>query len=126
MKKFTKRSNFRLRSAAPECSRQASVRSCTRLWREHCVPSPLRAGADPVRSNLEQAPAVGLREQHRHPTAQTRQLISMGMCQFHNQTLALEPAQIIGGLTWGVGYYSKDSNSLHHLTVAETRDEMAE
>src|SRR5262245_41140019 len=45
---------------------------------------------------------------------------------FDNQTLALEPAQIIRGLTGAVGCCPKGANSLYHLTVAETCDEMAE
>src|SRR5438128_2385588 len=65
-------------------------------------------------------PAVGLREEHSYPAAETRELISMGACNFHNQPLALEPAQIIGGLTCGIGHYPKRTNAVHHLTITET------
>jgi len=71
-------------------------------------------------------PAVGLSEEHGYTTAKTRELISVGVREFHNQALTLEPAQIIRGLTCGVGCGPKRTNSLDYLTVAKTSDEMAE
>src|SRR5205823_4287654 len=72
-----------------------------------------------------QHPAVGLREEYGYPAAETGELISVGAGELHNQALALQPAQIIGGLTCGVGGSAKPTNALHHLTVAETCHEMA-
>src|SRR5215471_19417080 len=73
-----------------------------------------------------QDPAIGLREEHSHPTTKISELIAMSVCDFHDQALALEPAQIIRRLAGAVGCGTQPANPLHHLTVAETRDQMTE
>src|SRR5215813_5363997 len=64
-----------------------------------------------------QDPAIGFREEHGYPTTEIRELIAMSVCDFHDEALAFEPAQIIRRLAGAVGCCTQPSNSLHHLTV---------